>query len=176
MICKDMFRIKKDGEPYRSCYCKDITKIENYSKAVLDTTQTWECHHRLETHYLEKGKWVRREQEVSVEQLIEDGKYFDVPPEELIFLTHAEHSSLHKEGKNLSEEHKRKISKTLKGQKRPEGSGTPPKKVQCVETGEIFESLSDAQRKTGVSNSNIGKVCNGSRMTAGGYHWKYYEP
>ena len=30
-------------------FCKDdISKIENYDKAKSDTTQTWECHHKLE--------------------------------------------------------------------------------------------------------------------------------
>ena len=30
-------------------FCKDdISKIENYDKAIADTTQTYECHHRLE--------------------------------------------------------------------------------------------------------------------------------
>ena len=30
-------------------YCKDdITKIENYDKAINDTAQTWHIHHRLE--------------------------------------------------------------------------------------------------------------------------------
>ena len=30
--------------------CEDISKIENYAAAIADTTQTWECHHRMETH------------------------------------------------------------------------------------------------------------------------------
>ena len=30
-------------------YCKvDISKIENYDKAMSDTEQVWDCHHRLE--------------------------------------------------------------------------------------------------------------------------------
>lgn len=50
------------------------------------------------------------------------------------------------------------------------------KKVQCVETGEIFISAREASKKY-----NLGKcsVCNAAnpnikkRSTAGGYHWKY---
>lgn len=26
--------------------CEDISKIENYDKAVADKTQTWHCHHK----------------------------------------------------------------------------------------------------------------------------------
>ena len=30
-------------------FCKeDLTKIENYDKAIADTTHTWHCHHRTE--------------------------------------------------------------------------------------------------------------------------------
>jgi group I intron endonuclease len=36
-----------------------------------------------------------------------------------------------------------------------------------------FDSLSDVFRETGIHISNISKVCNGFRKTAGGYVWKY---
>jgi len=36
-----------------------------------------------------------------------------------------------------------------------------------------FKSLHDAGRDTGIQWTNIWKVCNGQRHTAGGYHWKY---
>lgn len=53
----------------------------------------------------------------------------------------------------------------------------PPKEteksVECIETGIIYKSIKDASRQTGISNSNIGMVCNGKRKIAGGYHWKY---
>ena len=32
-------------------YCSDYRKIENYEKAIDDTTKVWQCHHRLETHF-----------------------------------------------------------------------------------------------------------------------------
>lgn len=49
------------------------------------------------------------------------------------------------------------------------------RKVLCVETNEIFSSLSEAERQTKISHENISKVCRGKRKTAGGYHWKYIE-
>lgn len=45
--------------------------------------------------------------------------------------------------------------------------------VQNVDTGQIYESLSDAVRKTNIKN--IAKCCLGERKTAGGYHWKYID-
>ena len=50
------------------------------------------------------------------------------------------------------------------------------KKVQCIETNEIFESASEAARKTPkTSQSKICMVCRGQRKTCGGYHWRYIE-
>ena len=180
MICKFHFRLNKEtGEPLKNVtFCRDVTKIENYSKAVLDTTQVWECHHRLETHYLERGRWVRREQEVSMERLIEDGKYFDVPPEELIFLTHEEHFNpklWHKawnSGKRWSEEAKQKMSEAHKGKKAPWITAKRSKPVQCIETGEVFESSREAERKTGFFHSLISKSIKTGKPYKG-YHWAY---
>ena len=93
-------------------YCKDFTKIENYEKAVVDTTQVWECHHRLETHNSDGEK---RLVDLSSKELIALDMYYDRPPEELIFMTKADHRSLHWKGKCFSEEHKKKISEALKG-------------------------------------------------------------
>lgn len=170
MICKERFRLKKNGEPNSKCFCRHPELIENYDKAVADNTQTWDCHHRKEELYSQK-------------ELIERGEYYDVQPEDLIFLTRAEHSKIDsyckrasevKKGKKLppfSEEHKRKISEAKKGKliNRKDQS----KKVLCVETGEIFESMNDAERKAGISNSHISAVCNGKRKSAGGFHWKF---
>lgn len=86
-------------------YCKeDISKIKNYDKAIADTTQIWECHHMTETWW-----------NCSRKDLIENECYYDRKACELIFLTRAEHSRLHKAGTHLSEEHKRKTSESMKG-------------------------------------------------------------
>lgn len=50
------------------------------------------------------------------------------------------------------------------------------RKVECIETGEIFESASDAARKIpNTTQSKICMVCRGQRKTCGGYHWRYVE-
>lgn len=36
-----------------------------------------------------------------------------------------------------------------------------------------YESLMDAERKTGIQFKNIHKVCNNKRKTAGGFKWRY---
>ena len=96
-------------------FCKDFKKIENYEKAVNDTTQTWACHHRLETHNSDGEK---RLVDIARKELIALGMYYDRPSEELIFLTITEHAKLHRKGKQHSEETKKKISEAREGKKR----------------------------------------------------------
>lgn len=114
MINKQMFLLKKNGEPYKYCYCRHPEKIENYDKAEADTTQVWEVHHRLESCFTQKF-------------LKEMNLYYDVEPEALIFLTRAEHSKIDSrnkrmseamKGKKHSEETKRRMSENRKGRKR----------------------------------------------------------
>lgn len=48
------------------------------------------------------------------------------------------------------------------------------KRSKRVSNGiETFESISEAERQTGVSNPNIVKCCKGIRKSAGGYKWSY---
>ena len=91
--------------------CEDVSKIENYEQAVNDHTQTWVCHHRLEI----QGPFTN-----SKELLIKCGIYYGVPASQLIFLTHAEHTSLHslsraKSGWYMTEERRRKMSEVNRG-------------------------------------------------------------
>ena len=77
-------------------FCKNPEKIENYDKAISDTTQTWHCHHRLELYTL-SGE--RRSKDLYPRELIALGMYYDRPPEELIFLTPSDHQSLHRKSR-----------------------------------------------------------------------------
>ncbi len=48
--------------------------------------------------------------------------------------------------------------------------------VQLNLNGEVlktYKSIMEAQRETGVDNSNIGQCCRGKRNTAGGFKWMY---
>lgn len=63
-----------------------------------------------------------------------------------------------------------------KGASHPKyGIPSKPKACICIETGEQFESTMDAQRKTGINNTSISRVCNGIRHSAGGYTWKWIK-
>ena len=49
------------------------------------------------------------------------------------------------------------------------------KPVVCVETGKVYYSKREAERQTGIANTNIFSCCKGKAKTAGGYHWAYAE-
>ena len=51
---------------------------------------------------------------------------------------------------------------------------TKPKQVQCIETGEIFESGSSASRALGFRRSAVGDAIRNNKKS-GGYHWKYID-
>ena len=91
-------------------YCiEDISLIENYEKAITDTTQTWVCHHRDEVKVLPSGMTVIS----SYKDLKENGRYYGRPANELIFLTKSEHIRLH--NMHMSEDRRKKIIEAKKG-------------------------------------------------------------
>lgn len=89
--------------------------------------------------------------------------------------THSEESkrlmSLNRKGKGThakSEDTKRKMRENHAG-------GTKPKRVQCVETGEQFESINAAAQSKGLNKKAISNCCRGvdHYNTAGGLHWHF---
>ena len=48
------------------------------------------------------------------------------------------------------------------------------KRVICIETGQVFESIKEAQDFFKCGH-NIARVCKGKRKTAAGLHWRYYD-
>lgn len=91
-------------------FCKDdISKIQNYDKAIADTTQTWHCHHRLELTL--DGEFAHKK-----EDLIRMDMYYKRPYFELIFLTKSEHRRLH--STNISDATRQKMSEAKKDKKR----------------------------------------------------------
>ena len=79
---------------------------------------------------------------------------------------HCENISKGRKGIIFSEQHKRNISI---GKRKQCG-----RKVQCVETGKIFDCIIDAEKAVGLKNgSNISKACKDANMKCGGYKWRY---
>jgi hypothetical protein len=93
----------------------------------------------------------------------------------------------HMFGKSHSEVSKKKISentsKALKGVPKSEGHRRKLQEVkvkhpvfQFTMAGDFvaeYPSTTEAERKSGVHNSSIGRCCKGTRNHAGGFVWKY---
>lgn len=71
-------------------YCEgDMADIENFAEALIDTAETWNCHHRAEI--LPCGRF-------SITDLKKFGLYWHRPANELVLLRKADHIRLHKLG------------------------------------------------------------------------------
>lgn len=133
--------------------CKDDQSlIENYDKAVNDTTQIWVLHHRLELTL--DGEYAH-----SKEELIRLGMYYHRPYYELIFLTKSDHQKLHAHDK-----YRETLSKALLGHVVSED--TRKKLLGHIVSDETRKKISEAQvgkklsdeHKEKLSNAHKGKI------------------
>ena len=98
-------------------YCSEpLENIENYKLAEKDNFIGWVCHHRFEC--IETGGT----ENMTMEDLIENGLYYHRPASELVFMTLSEHSSLHmrtcrKSGKMPNSNHKGTHWKVVDGKR-----------------------------------------------------------
>lgn len=75
-------------------------------------------------------------------------------------------------GKKLTQGHIEKLRESHKG-KMMHGAHPCARRVLCIETGEVFPSISAAIDGTGAKN--ISACCSGRIKTCGGYHWVYAD-
>ena len=164
-------------------FCKSPENIENYEKAKADNFKGWDCHHRLETHNSD-GK--RRDVDISVEELISIGMYFDRPAYELVFLPSSEHISLHKKGKTYfkgkhhTEEAKKKISEAQKGEnnsmhgKSPWNKGKKMSEEYCRKNSESHKGKPSPNKGKHLSaeiKNKISDTLKGKPNATKGRHW-----
>lgn len=126
-------------------------------------------------------------------------RYIEWRPEDLEVMTKEEHVSYHHKGKHLSEdtkkklsenhkgmvfsdEHKKNISKACKGVSKSEETklkmseshiGKKCKKVECLDTEIVFNSIKEASNITGVPSTKIINCCKGRCETANNLRWRY---
>lgn len=74
----------------------------------------------------------------------------------------------HKQNINYGSRNK-KVSMALKNNQ------NSAKRVQNIDTLNIYDSLTKAEKETGISKAQICLCCKFKAKTAGGYHWRYVE-
>lgn len=142
--------------------CEDVSKIENYEKA-LASAELWDVHHRGEI--IPCGRFSRSD-------LKNYGLYYGRPASELVFLSHAEHMSLHASNPTKDRSWRNALARI--GNKYRKGRGT--RRVEQVKDGKVvatFASLTEAAAKTGANLNHICDACRGRKQSAGGYKWRY---
>lgn len=82
--------------------------------------------------------------------------------------------NLHEGGFKNYKTHKRGFHPSIKTEFKKGEIHTPVKKVLCVETGIVYNSIEEATSYL-VLGHHIGECCAGKRKTCGGYHWKFME-
>ena len=74
----------------------------------------------------------------------------------------------HKQNINYGSRNK-KVSMALKNNQ------NSAKRVQNIDTLNIYDSLTKAEKETGICKTQICLCCKFKAKTAGGYHWRYVE-
>lgn len=144
-------------------YVKDgeYELIENYELAKADNFKGWCIHHRDEYKVLPSGIEVFR----TKSELIEDGRYYNCPANELIFMTIAEHQAYHM--KHITKERRKNMSLSARGHVKGTCSkehrknpvdGMTPRLINCSWTlnssanGEIFINIVGNADSDNVTN------------------------
>ena len=90
-------------------------------------------------------------------------------------------SKAHK-GKTLSEETKKKLSESHKGKHHSEESKKKmsenskiKRKVLCIETNVIYNSIAECSKAMNIFRDNISAVCRCKRKSVKGYHFKFVD-
>ena len=85
--------------------------------------------------------------------------------------------------KKLLAEHPEKLP-SRKGYKMPEwqkkklieaSRKARSKKIECVETGAVYSSMTEASRATGANLSSLSEMLHGKQKSAAGFTWRYVE-
>lgn len=157
-------------------YCsEDISLIENYKQAISDEKKMWEIHHRRECD--ENGRTL-----FTCKQLLEMNLYLNRPASELIFVTRAMHSKLHREKMRNSGKIGGKIGGKIIGKIIGKKYGAINGKkssipiLQFTKDGEFMKewpSAREAGRQLGIAHQSICQCCKGRHKSAGGFVWTY---
>ena len=145
-------------------YCSDYTAIENYKEAVK-STEFYEIHHRLEDLGFSK------------KDLIYLGLYYNVPPDELIYMSKSAHMSHHNKGdKNPF----KKVSYLYRGENSPTYGKKWVEKdgeKKFIDESKLNSYLSKGYKNgftwTGNSRKGTNNPQYGKSDIEAAYYWKY---
>lgn len=141
------------NEKHAKAYCsEDISLIENYEAAVADQTQTYDIHHKLEMF-------------MTRNELIDAGRYYNVPARELVFLTRKEHCWWPHKGR---EDAREKMRQTHLGKHHSEAAKQKMSEAKLGEKNSSEQSLHNRVQKRTPMTLQLFKIRN---KTTGEVRW-----
>lgn len=191
MTCQEPKKRWNNGKSYiENKYMKNaINKYgwENIKHKIVATNLTKNEAEELEIYLINnKYKSNNREYGYNIEYGgCHNGKTSEETKKKLSISHKGMHNSPNTEFKKghktiISVKAKEKLSRERKGKhisiKTEFKKGHKPlnaKKVLCVETNIIYNTIKEAYKNTNIMDCHISQVCKGIRKTAGGFHWKY---
>jgi predicted GIY-YIG superfamily endonuclease len=160
-----------------------LTKEEAESKEI-ELIAYYKTNKKEYGYNIENGGHVNCVSEETKKKISEATKKAMQRPEVKRNMSIAQHNRISPlKGRKLSNEHKKKLSIAHQGKGHKQSkeaiekmikNNTRKKKIICIETNQIFESLHEADRQTNIDYRNIQRSCKNGKI-AGGYHWEYYE-
>ena len=162
----------------RSTHWKNIVKKSGYEVEILLSNLTWEEACKKEKEFIALYGRINLNQGTLC-NMTDGGEGIINPSKET---RDKKRNSMI--GKNLGAsngmkklENRIKVSNSRKGRFIGKESSVS-KSVNCYDlSGNLlatYNSILEAEKQTGVKNSNISKVCKGIRKTAGNFIWKYH--
>ena len=157
-------------------YCSEpLDKIEHYEEALAEGFKCWCIHHRLEIQ--PDGTRMSRQ------ELKDKDLYYDRPASELVFMREHDHRSMHKAGANhhlfgkqLSAEHRQKLSEAKKGKQLSEETRKKISESNKGENNPMFGKHHSAEARKKMSEVHKGKhrsaeTCKKIAEANKGNHW-----
>lgn len=148
-----------------------INPTERYKKHLRELRNN--VHHSIRL----QNAWNKYKEESFEYEIIEEGEYsnfLDAVKREIELI--AKYDSK-ENGYNMTDKispmHNPEIARKVKKANQGKVDNVLQIDMETKEVVQIFLSLREAERETGIFRQNITKVCNRSGISAGGYYWSF---
>lgn len=183
-ICQDLAARWKNGYGYKTCtaFYRAIQKYgwNNFEHIIISTKLTKEEADKREQELIMQYKSDNKEYGYNIRSGGSKGTLSKETIEKIRQSNLGKKHNISKEGHlklhemaNLNRPTPEKMKEIMSAYA---GFNNPRSKpVLCIETGQVFGSSGEAERKLGIGSRSIRAACTGSKgqKTAGGYHWKF---
>lgn len=146
----------------------NLGRVMNHKRKTIKTAnKTWNEYYRVELWSNNRGK------KHLVHRLVASA--FIPNPYQKLEVNHKDHNRLNNSVSNLewatnSENQKHRYEA---GRCKSHGGDNTRISVRCVETGEVFYSMKEAEKRVPKADrKSIKLILDGKRQTSGGFHWE----